>query len=72
MQTAKEALQSIKKGNSISVMIGPEGGFSEEEISIAKDSMQMISLGRRILRTDTAGIAILSILMLKFEMEEDA
>ena len=72
MQTAKEALQSIKKGNSISVMIGPEGGFSEEEISIAKDSMQMISLGRRILRTDTAGIAILSMLMLKFEMEEDA
>ena len=50
-------------------MIGPEGGFAEDEIAQVKDSMQVISLGKRILRTDTAGIAVMSMLMLELEME---
>lgn len=42
----------------IVVMIGPEGGFSEEEINIAKDNgFQTFSLGSRILRAETASIA---------------
>lgn len=49
-------------------MIGPEGGFSEAEIALAAKSMQVISLGKRILRTDTAGIAMMSMLMLELEM----
>ncbi len=69
MQGTKEALSGIKPGESISVIIGPEGGFSKEEIAMAKDSMQVISLGKRILRTDTAGIAVMSMLMLELEME---
>lgn len=51
-------------------MIGPEGGFSEEEIAAVRDKMQVISLGRRILRTDTAAVATLSLLMLQMEMME--
>lgn len=69
MRSAREAFSSIKKGDSVSVFIGPEGGFAPEEIDLAKDVMQTISLGRRILRTDTAGIAVMSMLMLKMEME---
>ena len=52
-------------------MIGPEGGFSEEEIEkVRAEHMQVISLGKRILRTDTAAIATLSLLMLELEMME--
>lgn len=69
MQGTKEALSSIKAGESVSVMIGPEGGFAEEEIAMVRDTMQVISLGKRILRTDTAGIAVMSMLMLELEME---
>lgn len=67
MQAAKDAFLSIQKGSSVSVFIGPEGGFAAEEIALAKDRMQIISLGRRILRTDTAGIAVMSMLMMKME-----
>lgn len=69
MDSTKQAFSTILKGNSVSILIGPEGGFSEEEIALAKESMQAVSLGRRILRTDTAGIAVLSALMLRMEME---
>lgn len=69
MQGTREALSTIKAGTSVSVMIGPEGGFAEDEIVQVKDSMQVISLGKRILRTDTAGIAVMSMLMLELEME---
>ena len=69
MQGTREALSTIKAGTSVSVMIGPEGGFAEDEITQVKDSMQVISLGKRILRTDTAGIAVMSMLMLELEME---
>lgn len=70
MQSAKKAISSIQPGDSISVMIGPEGGFSADEIQKAQKAMQLISLGRRILRTDTAGIAAMSLLMLELEMKE--
>lgn len=69
MQGTREALSTIKAGTSVSVMIGPEGGFAEDEIAQVKDSMQVISLGKRILRTNTAGIAVMSMLMLELEME---
>ena len=69
MQATKEALSKIKPKTSIGVLIGPEGGFSESEISLAKEkNTQIISLGKRILRTETASIATLSMLMLYAEM----
>lgn len=68
MQATAEALASIRAGDKISVMIGPEGGFAEEEIGAVRDHMQIISLGKRILRTDTAAAAVMSILMMHLEM----
>lgn len=63
-------LDKIKPGKDISVMIGPEGGFAKEEIAMAAD-MDVISLGRRILRTDTAAVTVLSALMLELEMKTE-
>ncbi|MDD5594155.1 MAG: RsmE family RNA methyltransferase, partial [Candidatus Margulisbacteria bacterium] len=48
----------------ILVLIGPEGGFSEKEIASAKNAgLISVSLGKRILRTETAGLAVLSSIM---------
>lgn len=48
---------------SIAVIVGPEGGLSEEEIRQARENGFIpVSLGQRILRTETAGLAILAIL----------
>ena len=50
------------------LFIGPEGGFAPEEIEEAVTRyIQPITLGRRILRTETAGIAALSVLMYLLE-----
>lgn len=68
MQATADALASIHAGESISVVIGPEGGFAQEEIDAARETMQVISLGKRILRTDTAAAAVMSMLMLHLEM----
>lgn len=71
MKKTKEALSSIKPGDSVAVLIGPEGGFSKEEIEFVKDRMHLISLGRRILRTDTAGIAVMAAMMLELEAKAE-
>ncbi|MEE1249254.1 MAG: 16S rRNA (uracil(1498)-N(3))-methyltransferase [Lachnospiraceae bacterium] len=71
MEATGKAFSELQKDDTISVMIGPEGGFSEEEIELVKEeNMKIISLGKRILRTDTAAIATLSMLMLHLEMLE--
>ncbi len=54
---------SFNEGETVSAMIGPEGGFSEKEVSILeKKGFKLISLGKRILRTETAAVYILSVL----------
>lgn len=64
----REILAAIKPGQSIGIFIGPEGGFEEKEIDLAVLwGVEPISLGRRILRTETAGLAILSNIMLQME-----
>lgn len=69
MKGTKEIIRGIKKGQSVGIFIGPEGGFELEEVEKAAESgAETITLGRRILRTETAGLAMLSILM--FELEE--
>lgn len=66
----RELFASIRPGQSVGIFIGPEGGFEEEEIRQAVDAGAMpITLGRRILRTETAGMTVLSILM--YLMEEE-
>lgn len=54
---------------SIGILIGPEGGFSEEEVETFKnlDNVKTITLGNRILRTETAGFYALSIILFLLE-----
>lgn len=64
----REILQSIKKNQSVGIFIGPEGGFDESEAELAVMSgILPVTLGRRILRTETAGLAALSMIMLHME-----
>ncbi|MCR4691340.1 MAG: 16S rRNA (uracil(1498)-N(3))-methyltransferase [Lachnospiraceae bacterium] len=64
----RELIGAIQSGQSISVMIGPEGGFDEGEIEAAMEmGMKKVTLGKRILRTETAGMTMLSILMYELE-----
>ena len=71
MAVTRKVIEALKPDDTISVMIGPEGGFSAEEIEkVKQENMKIISLGKRILRTDTAAISTLSMLMLHLEMSE--
>ena len=63
MEATREILKGIEKGKSIGIFVGPEGGFSSEEIEMLAPTYHRISLGRRILRTETAGLATLSMLV---------
>lgn len=68
MEQTKEVINKIQKGQSIGIFIGPEGGFDESEVEAAKEAGAMpITLGKRILRTETAGMTVLSILMFTLE-----
>ena len=68
MTATARAFEGLTDVGSISVFIGPEGGFAEEEIDALRADSQVISLGKRILRTDTASITMLSMLMMHLEM----
>lgn len=62
----KAMMKNIKKENikSIAILIGPEGGFEENEIAALKErNAEIVTLGSRILRTETAGFTCVSILM---------
>ena len=70
MQHARDQVRALHGKHSIGIFIGPEGGFEESEIEAARAAGAIpITLGHRILRTETAGLTMLSILM--FELEED-
>ena len=66
----KEALKNIDKKNKykIAIIIGPEGGLSPEEVEkVKKEDVKVVSLGDRILRTETAPIMMASIIMYELE-----
>ena len=66
----RKVIASLNKKESVGIFIGPEGGFEEREIRQLQElGAEVITLGHRILRTDTAGIAVLSMLMLSLEEE---
>ena len=70
MQATAEALTKIKNGSKVGILIGPEGGFDESEVSAAKEiGGDIVSLGKRILRAETAAITALSMCMLYIEMK---
>lgn len=69
MKTTLSALKEIKTGMKIGVLIGPEGGFEEREVALAENiGGKIVSLGKRILRTETASITAISMIMLYAEM----
>lgn len=64
----KKKLSEIKCGETIAVFIGPEGGFSDRETGLAKAAgANIITLGKRILRTETAAMYVMSVLGFLFE-----
>lgn len=68
MEKTREVFDSLRPGKNVAVFIGPEGGFSTEEIEDAiKAGIVPVTLGRRILRTETAGMTVLSIIMYHLE-----
>ena len=68
MEDTRRLMETIKAGQSVAVFIGPEGGFAEEEIKLAKEAgIVPVTLGRRILRTETAGMTVLSWLVYLLE-----
>ena len=69
MEDTKDALSQIKSGRSVGILIGPEGGFDEKEVEQAFEiGGKVISLGKRILRTETAAITSVGMCMLHAEM----
>ncbi len=68
MRETKEIISAITPGQSVGIFIGPEGGFETSEVESAMAvGAKAITLGKRILRTETAGLTTLSILMYHLE-----
>lgn len=68
MNETRNIFENIKPGQSVGIFIGPEGGFSDEEAKYAVDEgFHSVTLGRRILRTETAGFTVLSWLVYLLE-----
>lgn len=68
MERTRQIVGAIKPGQSVGIFIGPEGGFEKEEVAaVILAGAKEITLGRRILRTETAGLAVLSVLMYHLE-----
>lgn len=69
MAATKQVFENLKDCKSVGILIGSEGGFDESEINIAKEiGGKVISLGKRILRTETAAITSVAMCMLNTEM----
>lgn len=64
MDKTRQLIESLKPGQSAAVFIGPEGGFEEQEVELAKEAgIVPVTLGKRILRTETAGLAVMAWIM---------
>lgn len=68
MEATRRAIGKIRPGQSVGIFIGPEGGFEEAEVRQAVSvKAEPVTLGRRILRTETAGFVVLSMLLYHLE-----
>ena len=68
MEKTKEIIGNLPENVDIAVFIGPEGGFEEKEIEKAMNAgVQPITLGKRILRTETAGFTVMAWIMYQLE-----
>ena len=69
MEYTRMVVSKIKPGQSVGIFIGPEGGFDGDELKLAREAeCNIITLGKRILRTETAGMMLMSVIM--YNMEE--
>ena len=67
--SVKEALRASKDVKSISVIVGSEGGFSINEVNIAREAgAKIVGLGKRILRCETAPTFVLSCISYELEL----
>ena len=61
MELTRSLIGGLKPGKKCAVLIGPEGGFSDGEVEAARNAgARTVTLGKRILRTETAGLFVLS------------
>ncbi len=68
LPSLKEVLRSVAIPSSAAFVIGPEGGFTEEEVQLAEASdWRLLTLGKRILRTETAGLVVASLLLYEWD-----
>ncbi len=68
MEATKDAIANLKPNTDIAIFIGPEGGFEVDEVTAAEAiGLTKVSLGKRILRTETAGFTIMAIIMYHLE-----
>ena len=68
MAHTRALIESIEPGQEVAVFIGPEGGFEESEIQLAMEAgIIPVTMGKRILRTETAGFTMLSWIMYQLE-----
>ena len=68
MTKTKEIIGQLQPEQRIAIFIGPEGGFEEAEVTLAMEKgVEPITLGKRILRTETAGFTVLSWIMYQLE-----
>lgn len=71
MAYSREVIAKVSEQGSLGIFIGPEGGFTKEEVLLAKEAGACcITLGHRILRTETAGLSVMSILMFELDTDE--
>ncbi|HEY8419492.1 MAG TPA: RsmE family RNA methyltransferase [Clostridia bacterium] len=67
-QDIKTALEGAVGKQKIAIIIGSEGGFSQEEVDLAKEyNAQTVTLGNRILRAETAAISVAAIVMYQLD-----
>lgn len=68
IEQTRNIVEQLAVGQSIGIFIGPEGGYDLSELKLAKEyQWESITLGKRILRTETAGMMLMSVLMYKME-----
>lgn len=68
IEESRQIVSRIKGKDSLGIFIGPEGGFAKEEVEKARGiGAHVVTLGNRILRTETAGLATLAIIMFEIQ-----
>lgn len=73
MEKTRQLIDGLRAGQSVAVFIGPEGGFEDSEVEAAVQAgFAPITLGKRILRTETAGFTVLAWLMYRLEGQDGA